>query len=241
MYFGGWTGDAAKQAPPAIQAATTKRIVIVDKPGANQSALRIGQIGLARSNPDYVPVQVMNDILGGLFSSRINLNLREVHGYTYGAFSNFQFRRAQGPFFVGSMVRADSTAPAITEVFKELDKMRTTPPTADEVNMAKESFIRGLTAIFETTQQTAGTMANLFVYELPLTYYADLPKKIEAVNAAQVQQVAEKYLTPDKMVIVVAGDKSKIESDVKALNMPTVTQDAEGKTMGEKPAGPGNQ
>ena len=240
-YFGGWTGDATKQAPPKIDNTTAKRIVIVDKPGANQSALRIGQVGVERNNPDYVPVMVMNDILGGLFSSRINMNLREVHGYTYGAFTQFQTRRGQGPFMVGSMVRQDATAPSVTEVFKEIDKMRTTPPAPEEVNTAKESFIRSLTGIFETTQQTAGTMANLFVYDLPLTYYADLPKQIEAVDAAKVQQMAEKYLAPDKMVIVVAGDKSKIEDGLKQLNMPTEAQDAEGKPMAEKPAGPGNK
>jgi zinc protease len=240
-YFGGWTGDATKKAPPMIQATTERKIVIVDKPGANQSALRIGQVGLERSSPDYVPVQVMNDILGGLFSSRINLNLRETHGYTYGAFSTFNFRRGKGPFYAGSMVRADATAKSVTEVFKEIDKMRTSQPTPVEVNMAKENYIRGLTSIFETTQQTAGTMGNLFIYDLPLNYYAELPKKIEAVNAAQVQQVAEKYLDPDKMVVVIAGDKSKIEADVKGLNMPTQAQDAEGKPMMDKPAGPGNK
>ncbi|MGH9522323.1 MAG: M16 family metallopeptidase [Terriglobales bacterium] len=237
-YFGGWTGEAAKHAAPEISSTTEKRIVLVDKPGANQSALRIGEMGLARSNPDFVAVNVMNDILGGLFSSRINLNLREVHGYTYGAFTGFQFRRGAGPFMVGSMIRADATAPAITEVFKELDKMRATEPTAAEMNMAKESYVRGLTAIFETTQQTSGTMANLFVYDLPLNYYSELPKKIEAVTAADVQQMAEKYLHPDKMVIVIAGDKSKIESDVRALNMKTDVQDAEGKPIEEKSAAP---
>jgi len=241
-YFGGWTGEATRQAPLKIDSLASRRIVIVDKPGANQSALRIGQVGLARNNPDFVAVQVMNFILGGLFSSRINLNLREVHGYTYGAFTNFQFRRAQGPFMVGSMVKTDATAPSVTEVFKELDKMRTSQPTPEEVNMAKESYIRGLTTIFETTQQTAGTMASLFVYDLPLTYYAKLPKTIETVDAAKVQQVAEKYLAPDKMVIVVAGDRSKIENELKTLNIgPTQSQDAEGKPMLGKPAGPGNK
>ena len=108
--------------------------------------------------------------------------------------------------------------------------------------MAKESYIRGLTPIFETTQQTAGTMANLFVFDLPLTYYAELPKMIETVDAAKVQQVAEKYLAPDKMVIVVAGDRLKIENELKTLNIgPTQSQDAEGKPMLGKPAGPENK
>ena len=101
-----------------------RRIVIVDKPNAPQSALRIGHVGLQRNSPDYAPVLVMNDILGGLFSSRINLNLREAHGYTYGAFSFFQFRRGTGPFVIGSMIRTDVTAPAVKEVFNEVEKIR---------------------------------------------------------------------------------------------------------------------
>lgn len=231
-YFGGWTGEATTQPPLKIDARGERKIVIVDKPGTNQSALRIGQIGLPRSNPDYVPVRVMNDILGGLFSSRINLNLREVHGYTYGAGTSYQFRRAQGPFAVSSMVRADATAPAIAEVLKELNRMRSSQPVSEEVAMAKESYLRSLTATFETTQQTAGTMAELFVYDLPLTYYSDLPKKIEAVDAGMVQQMAEKYLAPDNMVIVVVGDRQKIEEDVRKLNIgPVQTQDADGKPL----------
>ena len=109
------------------------------------------------------------------------------------------------------------------------------------MNTAKESYVRSLTGIFETTQQTAGTMSNLFVYDLPLNYYSTLPSKITAVDGAAVQKMAEKYLTPDKMVIVVAGDRSKIGEQIKGLNMPTEAIDAEGKTIGDKPAGPANQ
>jgi zinc protease len=237
-YFGGWTGVATKQGPPTVSDTLKRRIVIVDKPGSPQSMLRIGQVGLERKNPDYVPVNVMNDILGGLFSSRIMLNLREVHGYTYGAGSAFLFRRGRGPFFVGSMIRTDVTAPAVKEVFTELDKMRSTQPTAEEVNTAKESYIRHLTAIFETTSQMSSTMSNLFVYDLPLNYYATLPGKIEAVSAPDVQRMAEKYLAPDKMVIVIAGDRAKIEPDLKKLDLGTVeAQDTEGKPIAEKAGG----
>jgi len=236
-YFGGWTATATKQPPLSVSAPTERRIVIVDKPGAPQSVLRIGQIGIDRKSPDYVPVTVMNEILGGLFSSRINLNLREAHGYTYGAFSQFAPRRAQGPFIVGSMVRTDATAPAVGEVFKELEKMRQTSPTAEELNMAKETEIRGLTAIFETTQQTAGTMANLFIYDLPLNYYQELPKSFAGVTASDVQSMASKYLWPDKMLVVVAGDRAKIQSGMESLNLgKSEVQDAEGKPMSKSPS-----
>jgi zinc protease len=231
-YFGGWTGQATASKPPMASSTLARRVVIVDKPNAPQSAVRIGQVGLQRSHPDFVPVTVMNDILGGMFSSRINMNLREVHGYTYGAFTQFQFRRGTGPFVVGSMIRTDVTAPAVKEVFAELNRMRTSEVSPDELSAAKETFERGLAATFETTSHTAGTMANLFVYGLPLDYYRSLPAKIAAVSAADVRRMAEKYLSPDKMVIVVAGDRAKIEPELKKLELGTVeAQDVEGKPI----------
>ena len=231
-HFGGWTGTATKQPPIAVSAATRRRIVIVDKPGSPQSVLRIGHVGLERNHPDFVAVNVMNDILGGLFSSRINLNLREVHGYTYGAGSGFVFRRAQGPFQIGSMVRTDVTAASVTEIFKEVDRMRGSEPAPDEVTMAKESYIRSLPAIFETTQQTAAAMADLFIYNLPLQYYAHLTKQIEMVDTANVHQVAQKYLSPDKMVVVIAGDRAKIQDELKRLDLgPIEVVDVEGQPV----------
>ena len=237
-YFGGWTGQATVSRAPQVENTLQRRIVIVDKPNAPQSALRIGQVGLQRNSPDYAPVLVMNDILGGLFSSRINLNLREAHGYTYGAFSFFQFRRGTGPFIIGSMIRTDVTAPAVKEVFNEVDKMRAGQVTPEELAMAKESNVRGLTADFETTSQTARTMSNLFVYNLPADYYRTLPAKIEGVTAADVHRMAEKYVSPDRMVVVVAGDRAKIEPDLKKLDLGTVeAQDTEGKPIAEKAGG----
>ncbi|MGA1998766.1 MAG: pitrilysin family protein [Terriglobales bacterium] len=231
-YFGGWTGQATAMQPPMVTNTLSRRIVIVDKPNAPQSALRIGHVGLQRNSPDYAPVLVMNDILGGLFSSRINLNLREAHGYTYGAFSTYQFRRGTGPFIIGSMIRTDVTAPAVKEVFNEVEKIRAGQVTPEELAMAKESNVRGLTADFETTSQTARTMSNLFVYSLPADYYRTLPAKIEGVTAADVHRMAEKYVSPDRMVVVVAGDRAKIEPDLKKLGLGTVqAQDTEGKPI----------
>jgi len=237
-YFGGWTGKATPSKAPQVENTATRRIVIVDKPNAPQSALRIGQVGLQRNSPDYAPALVMNDILGGLFSSRINLNLREAHGYTYGAFSFFNFRRGTGPFVIGSMIRTDVTAPAVKEVFNEVQKFREGDVSAEELAMGKESEVRGLTAEFETTMQTARTMSNLFVYSLPLDYYRTLPTKIEGVTAADVHRMAEKYVSPDRMVVVVAGDRAKIEPELKKLDMGAVeAQDTEGKKIVEKAAG----
>jgi zinc protease len=233
-YFGGWTGQATASKAPVVENTVTRRVVIVDKPHAPQSAVHIGQVGLERRNPDYAAVSVMNDILGGLFSSRINLNLREAHGYTYGAFSYYQFRRGTGPFTIGSMIRTDVTAPAVKEVFHEVEKMRAAEVSPAELAMAKESNVRGLTAQFETTRLTAHTISNLFVYGLPLDYYRTLPGKFESVSAADVLRAADKYLAPDKMVVVVAGDRARIEPELKKLDLGKVeAQDAEGKAEKE--------
>jgi zinc protease len=191
----------------------------VDKPQSPQSVLRVGQIGVPRSNPDYVPLEVMNNMLGGLFSSRINMNLREKHGYTYGAFSSFDFRRQAGPFLAGANVRTDVTAPALKELLFELDRIKTDPLSQDEIAMAKTAFSRSLPGDFEGTGQTARTIARLFLYSLPDDYYATLPGKIDAVNSDDAMRVTTKYLDPSKMAIVVVGDRQKIEPSLKELNL----------------------
>jgi len=216
-YFGNWKATGAKVESPRSKPGLTRQVVIADMPGSPQSALRIGQVGIERGNPDYVPVSIMNEILGGLFSSRINLNLREVHGFTYGARSQFSFRRGLGPFAITSLVRTDSTAASIKEVFSEVEKMRTTLPTPEELRMAKETRERSLISMFETAQQTAGSLTSLFIYGFPLDYYSTLPLQIQSVDGAAVQRAAEKYLAPQSMVIVVVGDKAKVEPELKKL------------------------
>jgi zinc protease len=129
-HFGKWAGKAGTVTRPEVRASAARRILLVDKPGAPQTALRIGMVGVPRANPDYVPIEVMNTGLGGLFSSRINMNLREKNGYTYGAGSVFQFRRGPGPFFTATSVRTDVTAPAVREIFNEFERMRATDVSA---------------------------------------------------------------------------------------------------------------
>ncbi len=222
-YLAGWQGKplGASILPPAT--ATRNRVAIVDKPESPQTTLRLGHIGVPRSNADYVPIEVMNTTLGGLFSSRINLNLREKHGYTYGASSVFVFRRGPGPFLIGTNVRSDVTAAAITEILHELERMMTTEPSAEELSLARESIARSLPGQFETTPQTASTMGDLFVYDLPLDYYRTLPGKIDAVKAADVKRVAETYLKPSGLVIVAVGDAREIEPQLRDLNFGPVT------------------
>ncbi|HKS27156.1 MAG TPA: pitrilysin family protein [Pyrinomonadaceae bacterium] len=231
-YFGKWEGKGSKTTVPNAQASASRRLIIVDKPGSPQTVLRVGHVGVARSSPDYVPLQVMNTGLGGLFSSRINMNLREKNGYTYGAFSTFVFRRGAGPFYTGGSVRTDVTAPATREIFNELERIRTSEMMADELTTAKDAFARSLPGLFETTAQTVGSLSQLFVYDLPLDYYRQLPARINAVTVADIRRVAEKYLTPNNMVIVAVGDRSKIEAEMKKLNLGAVeVRDLEGQPV----------
>jgi zinc protease len=219
-YFGGWTGAVSKSAAaPGYPKPLTRKIVIVDKPGAPQTALLVGGIGVPRSSTDYVSMEVMNTMLGGLVSARLNMNLREKHGYTYAAFSQFVYRRGPGPFFARTSVRADVTGPALQELMGELNGIRTSPPSTDELTAAKNSMSRSLPGLFETTQQTARSIADLFIYNLPLDYFKGLPSEIQVITATETQNIAEKHIQPDSMIIVAVGDRSKIEPEIRKLNL----------------------
>jgi len=218
-YFGGWTGAASHHQAPKVETTASRTIYLVDKPGAPQSALVVGGVGVARSTPDYAVLRVMNAALGGNFSSRLNMNLREQHGYTYGAFSQFAYRRGAGPYFAGAAIRTDATAPALEETLKELDRIRSVPLSADELRLAKGSVSLSLAGLFETSPDTARTVSGLFVYDLPLDYYRRLPAQIDQVDAAQVAAVANKYVKPDAAAIVIVGDRAKVEPEIQKLKL----------------------
>src|SRR6202142_753578 len=163
---------------------TTKaKIILVDRPGAQQTMVRLEQMGVARNTPDYPAMEVMNSELGGLFSSRINLNLREQHGYTYGAGSFFVYRRSLGYFGAGGGIRTDATAPAVTEMLKEIRRMIDTPMKPDELSLAKDSQSRSLPGIFETSGGEAGALSEIYVYNLARDYFSNLPERLNAVTA----------------------------------------------------------
>jgi zinc protease len=208
--FGSWPKGTASPAKLGTPSTAAPRLVIVDRPGSPQTQLRVATFGVPRNSPDYVPVRVMNTILGGMFSSRINMNLREEHGYTYGANSQFVFWRSGGPFAVSTGVRTDVTAPAVHEVMIELRKMIETRVTPAELTLAKDAITLQLPALFETNDRIVGSLSTLFTHGLPLNYYSNLAEQISVVDAQAVQEVAKKYLVPDKFVVVAVGDRSKI-------------------------------
>jgi predicted Zn-dependent peptidase len=193
-------------------------VYIADKPGAAQSQIRIGSVGVARSTPDFFPIQVMNTVLGGSFESRLNMNLREKHGYTYGATSLFDMRVAAGPFVAAAGVQTDKTADALKEFFNELNAIRE-PVGADELTRAKNYITLRFPERFETTGEISGQLESLLVYHLPDDYFSTYVSKIEAVTAADVQRVAQSYITPDRFAVVVVGDQKAIEPGIQTLNL----------------------
>ena len=162
---------------------------------------------------------VMNAALGGLFSSRINMNLREEHGYTYGAGSAFVYRKAAGPFLVGTGVRTDVTGPAVSEIFKEIARMAETPLSPEELAVAKDFLVRSLPGTFETGAQTASSLASLFIYDLGLDYFTTYPDRVSAVTDVQVGAAARTHLVPGKMIVVAVGDRAKILPQLQRLNL----------------------
>ncbi|HEV8610069.1 MAG TPA: pitrilysin family protein [Thermoanaerobaculia bacterium] len=218
--FGGWKAPpgiapAAVPAAPQVQALG---IWIVDRPGSAQSEIRIGRIGPPRSTPDYFPLTVMNTILGGSFTSRLMQNLREQHGYAYGARSSFDYRLSTGPFVAAAAVQTDKTAPALTEFFKELEAIRKTVTEA-EVAKAKNYVALSFPSDVETTGDLAGKLEEQFVYGLPDGWLDSYVAKVGAVTLADVKRVAEQYVDPAKVAIVVVGDRQKIEPPMRALNL----------------------
>ncbi len=218
-HFGAWAGSAKRPGAVVAPQVESGEVLIVDRPGAPQTVLRLAEVATTRASPDYVPLEVLNGTLGGLFASRINLNLREKHGYTYGANSRFVYRRGPGPFLVGTSVRTDATVPAVKEMFNELKGIRAAPVTPAELALSKDAFSRSLPGLFETSDEAAATSAQLFVYGLPLNYFNTLPASIQAVTAADVLRVARQYVVPERIVVVAVGDRAQFEEGLRKLQI----------------------
>jgi predicted Zn-dependent peptidase len=221
--FGAWkkTGAApiAHKGPakPAKTAAQ-RRLVLVDRSGA-QSQVQVVRFGVPHASKDRDRIVVMNAILGGMFSSRINMNLREKHAYTYGARSYFSMRHGAGPFSAGASVFTDKTVPSIKEIFVELANLRKDGPTPEELALAKESIRLAMPGRFETVSDVTAAVADLVVYDLPLDEYEKRPLRIDAVTAADVKRVAEEQLDDKAMTVIVVGEKGKLASELDTLGL----------------------
>ena len=217
--FGSWSGSVQRPAVVAPAAQVRGRSVwLVDVPDAPQSEIRIGRVGPPRSTPDYFPLVVANTLLGGSFTSRLNQNLREQHGYTYGAGSGFDFRLSTGPFFAAAAVQTDKTVAALAEFFKELEAIRK-PIAEEELARARNYLALRYPAGFETSGQLAGKLEQKLVYGLPDDYFATYMDRVQKVTAADVARVTTQYIDPRAVAVVVVGDRKKIEAGIRALNL----------------------
>jgi zinc protease len=222
--FGGWpnAGAVQRRSLPAAPQVKARHVYLVDKPGAAQSQIRIGSIGVARNTPDYHAIDVANTMLGGSFSSRLNLNLREKNGYAYGAGSQFAMRQQAGPFVALAGVQSDKTREAVGEFIKELTGM-SAPPAADELTRVRNLQALGFPGAFETTTGMAAQLIDLVVYGLQESFFNEYVAKIQAVSATDVQRIARQHIQPDRAIIVIAGDLASIEGPLKAANIGPVT------------------
>jgi predicted Zn-dependent peptidase len=200
--------DAALVPPPP---EPVHRFVLVDKPGAAQSEIRIGCVGQARSTPDYYGLIVLNMVLGGQFVSRVNMKLRQEKGLTYGARTSFDFRRGRGPFLLQTSVQSDGTAEAVISSLAEIEAIRADrPPTVEEVDIAKAALTRGYARNFETAEQMARALAQLVLYGLPDDYFDTFASQVGRVTVDRVGEVAVRYLDPHHLATAVVSDSSMV-------------------------------
>ena len=224
--FGGWRAPADAGAPllniSAIEVPPlgAGRVVTVHRAGAAQSELRMGHIGLPRSTPDYHALLVLNMILGGQFVSRINMNLREEKGYTYGARTSFEFRKGPGPFVFQASVQSDVTAEAVREVVREIDAIRGERPVGTaELELGRAALTRGYPRNFETAEQLGRAAVQLALYGLPDNYFTTFVPTVLAVDQDDVTRVAQRHLDPAHLLTVIVGDRDKIGPTLGALDL----------------------
>jgi len=222
--LGNWKGK--KTPRPLAEAQATLHVRgmdVVRKTDAAQAELRLGHKGVSRSHPDYFSVVVMNAILGGLFSSRINLNLREKHGYTYGASSYYDWRCEPGPFVIATAVQSEVVADAVRETLSEIDGMRSEEIPEDELSLAT-SYLEGVFPIrYETTSAIAAALANLVVFGLPDTFYDQYRQNIRNVSTANVLRAAQAYVIPEELRVVVVGDPAIVVGPLEKLKFSDVS------------------
>jgi zinc protease len=207
-----WKAGTGKAAlPEATKPANGRRVFLVDRPGSVQADVEIGNIAINRTAPDYVPMVVMDRIVGGGASARLFLNLREIHGYTYGAYSMLVARRYAGPWIATGSMRTDATGGAMTEFMNELNRIRDTAVPEKELEENKRSIVAGFALSLEQPDQLLDYALAVKVYGLPGDYWDTYPAKIMGVTAEQVQRVAKKYIVPDDLQIVAVGDAVKLK------------------------------
>jgi zinc protease len=230
--FGEWKPGPTPP-PPVVQprAIDASRIYVIDRPQAVQSEIRVGHLGVARSSEDYFSLSVMNAILGGVFNSRINYNLRERHGYTYGARSQFAFRKQAGPFVVAAPVRNEVTRESVSEVLAELRRIRTGDIEDAELDETKSYLIGVFPATVQTSSDIASRLVDMELYGLPEDYFDHYRENIANVSKDDIVHVAQKYLDPDRVLIVIVGNAKQIREPLGTLGFPMHDLDIDGNAL----------
>src|SRR5215204_1064184 len=226
-------GDKPSFDYPKLPELQPAKIYLVDKPGAAQSVVNIGLPGPPRNTPDYFALQVLNTILGGQFQSRLNANIREQKGYSYGVNSAFNYGKGPGPFRAGGSIFSDKTDAALIEFMKELKGIGGERPITDEeLKTAKDSLIQGLPSRFTSVTAISSSINSLAVQNLPDDYYQTYAKNVSAVTKEDLLRVARQYIDLGHLAIVIVGDRSKIEAALKATNIAPITYlDIEGNPV----------
>ena len=226
-HFGEWSGGNDPRPEIDAEPRTRERgIVVVDRADAVQSEIRIGHVGQARSTSHYFPLRILNTVLGGAFTSRLNLNLREENGFTYGVRSRFLVRRGAGPWCVSTAVGTDVTADAVHQAVTEITTLVAEGPTEDEVGAARDYLAGVFPLQLETTGQIAARIAELLIYDLPDDYYADYRDRIRNVTLEEAHEAAHRCIRPDEMTVVVGGDAKEIQGPLEELGWGPVTVEA---------------
>jgi predicted Zn-dependent peptidase len=220
---------------PAPTPIAQTTIYLHDRPNSAQTVIYAASVGPRRDVPEYYALDLANTVLGGSFLSRLNTNLRETHGYAYGAGSGFSFRKRPevGQFTASAQVQTDKTDSSVIEIVRELkDIAGARPITQAEFDLAMSNAVKGLPLAFETVSQIAGAATTVLQDSLPLDYYATLSSKYEAATVASVNAAAKQYIDPSKLAIVVVGDRKQIEDKLRAANIaPVVVVDERAKPV----------
>jgi predicted Zn-dependent peptidase len=214
-----WDGPAMElPAIPSPERAGSPRILLLNRPGAAQAVVRVGHAGVARADVDFEPLQLVNHILGGQFTSRLNEKLREERGFTYGVRSQFDFRRGRGPFSITASLQSDKLAEALDDVYRELLALvGDRPPGQRELDDARRSLIEGQTRQFETPAALVNRYASLFIHDLPIDHYAAYPERLAQIDLEAARAVARRQIHPDSLVAVVVADSDQVAEPLKRL------------------------
>lgn len=212
--FSGWARDSDRGASVAPPERPGRGIVLVDRPDSAQSELRVGHLGVSRRHPDYVPLSALNHLLAGSFHSRLNLNLRERRGWTYGVRSEFSFRRGPGPFVIGTSVERSTTRAAIEEIVDELRKVVTGPIHDEERDLAVNEITRSLPRLFETPARIAERIREIVVHDLPNDYFSGHVERFRALDVKDLERVAAEHLDPEGLLAVVVGDGEAVADEL---------------------------